>query len=165
MNGTKHTEFLEICRKYGWKCTPQRMAVYEYVRGNLTHPDVDAVWAGVRFSLPSVTRESVYRILNEFSDRGMIRRLDRIESARYDSRTDLHGHFICRRCGRITDFEWPEGVALPLESETGKAEHMELRLIGICRRCSAGAGGTPEWNENLNGCTPIDPSENNPPNN
>ncbi|MBS1371193.1 MAG: transcriptional repressor [Lentisphaeria bacterium] len=136
-----HTEFSTICRKIGWKCTTQRLAVYDFLRGNLTHPDVDAVWAAVRSAVPTITRESVYRILNEFSEMGLIGRLDHIDNARYDSRVGAHGHFICEKCGRISDFDWPEGAAIPPEMLSGKVSHMEIRLVGLCGQCAADGSG------------------------
>lgn len=135
-----HSDFLNICHKNGWKCTSQRLAVYEFLQNNLTHPDVDTVWHAVRGRLPAVTRESIYRILNEFAGKGMIRRLDHIDSARYDSRTEPHGHFLCEKCGRIFDFSWPEGVMLPEKLREKTLSHMEIRLVGICDRCM----GAPE---------------------
>lgn len=137
--GMSHTDFLEICRQNGWKCTSQRLAIYQFLQKNLTHPDVDSVWNAVRGSLPAITRESVYRILNEFSEKGLIRRLDHIDSARYDSRTEPHGHFLCEKCRRIFDFNWPEGVKLPRELEKKPLSHMEIRLVGICERCADAA--------------------------
>ena len=135
------SEFLNICHENGWKCTSQRLAVYEFLHHNLSHPDVDTVWHAVRRKLPALTRESVYRILNEFTEKGMIRRLDHIDSARYDSRTEPHGHFVCEKCGRIVDFNWPEGVVLPGELRGKKLSHMEIRLVGICSRCTDAAEG------------------------
>lgn len=128
---------MTLCREIGWKCTAQRLAVYEFLNGNLAHPDVDSVWNAVRGSLPTITRESVYRILNEFAEKGIIRRLDHIDNARYDSRTEPHGHFICESCGAISDFEWPQGAPLPLESLPKTIHHMEMRLVGVCARCEA----------------------------
>lgn len=136
MGKEKYPEFLDICREAGWKCTSQRLAVYEFLRNNLTHPDVDTVWTAVRGNLPAITRESVYRILNEFSGRGIISRLDHIDNARYDSRTEPHGHFICEKCGRISDFSWPEGMELAREQTRKNVRHMELRLVGICEQCA-----------------------------
>ncbi len=140
MDNDARTEFLNLCRNNGWKCTSQRMAVYDFLRGNMTHPDVDTVWTAVRRALPAITRESVYRILNEFSGRNVIRRLDHIDNARYDSRTEPHGHFICERCGGISDFNWPAGAQVPLVPGAGQVRHMEIRLVGICDRCT----GMPE---------------------
>lgn len=129
-------EFAEMCRRISWKCTSQRMAVYEFLKGNLDHPDVDTVWAAVRESLPTISRESVYRILNEFAEKEIIRRLNHIDNARYDSRTDAHGHFICTKCGKIMDFDWPKGVAIPNGTQSGKVIHKELRLVGFCNECA-----------------------------
>lgn len=127
-------EISAICKEAGWKCTPQRAAVYEYICDNLAHPDVDQVWAAVKAKLPSVTRESVYRILDEFAREGVIRRLDQISRARYDSLTGPHGHFICERCGKIVDFALPEDVRIPPVPH-GKVRHVELRLNGVCNEC------------------------------
>ena len=96
---------------------------------------MDTVLSALRLKLPTVTRESVYRILNEFSERGIIGRLDSIESARYDSRVEPHGHFICEKCGKITDFNWPEGAVIPPDVLSEKVSHMEFRIVGECSEC------------------------------
>ena len=144
MQATRQQEFSKICRDAGWKCTSQRLAVYDFLADNLSHPDVDTVWAAVRSTQPAITRESVYRILNEFAAKGIIRRMDHIDSARYDSRTGAHGHFICEKCGEISDFNWPEGAAVPLDEIPGSVAHMEIRLVGVCRRCAARRKGESE---------------------
>ncbi len=131
-----HRPFKEICRANHWRSTPQRLAIYGFVCDNLTHPGVDEVWEEVKQSLPAVTRESVYRILNEFAQAGIIQRLDHIASARYDSQTAPHGHFICEGCGEITDFSFPDGTALPVHPAAGSVRHIELRISGICDKCS-----------------------------
>ena len=138
---TTYTEFLNLCRKIGWKCTSQRLAVYKFLQGNHTHPDVETVWSAVRSTLPTITRESVYRILNEFVEAGIIGRLDHIDNARYDSRMGAHGHFICGQCGEILDFDWPEGTAIPSEMLSRSVSHMEIRIVGICQRCTPATDG------------------------
>ncbi len=135
MKQEKHKIFMDICRRIGWKCTPQRLAVYDYLCGNRQHPNVDRVWHDIQKTIPSITRESVYRILNELSQHGVICRLDHIESARYDSRTQPHGHFICTKCGAISDFDLPEGVSLPAVDLPGDVHHVEFRAVGICATC------------------------------
>lgn len=88
-----------------------------------------------------VTRESVYRILNELASAGVIQRLDHVERARYDSQTGPHGHFICERCQEITDFSLPAGVDLPRVAVAGTVRHVEFRLSGVCEKCSHQAQG------------------------
>ena len=136
MNKTRHQQFKEICREFGWKCTAQRLAVFSIVHENYSHPGVDDIWAEVRKTMPSVTRESVYRILTEFSGRGLVHRLDHIDTARYDWQVGPHGHFICTRCGAIQDFPLSKAIAVPPKAFDGDVDHMEIRLCGICSQCS-----------------------------
>ena len=138
MDARKQEVFAAFCKKFGWKCTPQRLAVYNCIHGNRKHPDVDSIWAEVKSKLPTVTRESVYRILNEFAGHGLIWRLDHITGARYDSNTTPHGHFICEECGAIADFSLeldPEKFAGQLEIP-GVIKHMEMRFTGLCPECN-----------------------------
>lgn len=136
MKEQKYQKFSEICKKNGLKCTSQRFAVYDFIADNLTHPDVNSVWSQVKKNFPAITRESVYRILNEFVRVGIIYRLDHVTSACYDSQTGPHGHFICETCGEITDFAMPSEVTLPIDSVNGKVRHIELRITGICDKCN-----------------------------
>lgn len=138
MDALKHQGFATLCRKNGWRCTPQRQAVYEFVNGNLSHPDVDTVWEQVKKRIPSITRESVYRLLNEFTQKGILHRLDNVPSARYDSQTAPHGHFICEACAQIQDFKIPADFPMPTKAAKGTVRHIELRFSGICGKCSTG---------------------------
>ena len=141
MDQKTYDDFQAICRRNKWKCTSQRIAVYEYIHNNYTHPNVDDVWVHVKQTLPAITRESVYRILNELAERGVIQRLDHLESARYDSKTGPQGHFICIKCGEISDFDFPEAILSSTKSHGNEIRHIELRLSGICDKCKETATG------------------------
>lgn len=145
MASAHHENFAQICRRFKWKCTPQRLAVYECVCHNRCHPDVDSVWATVKNQLPTVSRESVYRILNEFSSHDLIWRLDHVTSARYDSNTVPHGHFICENCGSIADFALNEDISVFSDTVPGSVKHMEIRFTGLCENCQP-AGNKPACN-------------------
>ncbi len=132
-----YRKFKEICAKNGWKCTSQRLAVHDFIAANLDHPGVDEAWKHIKQTLPAVTRESIYRILNEFAGAGLIHRLDHMASARYDSRVDAHGHFICEICGGMSDFDWPQGTIVPDGVLSGNVSHMEIRIVGRCKNCAS----------------------------
>lgn len=133
--------FPAFCREKGLKCTAQRLAVFAAVRAICDHPSVDEIWQRVKLSVPTITRESVYRILNEFVDLGLVGRMDALSAARYDTDTRPHAHFICEVCGKVTDYPMPEGVGLP-PGFTGAFRHIELRLTGRCEACRLiGRGG------------------------
>ncbi len=89
--------FTALCKKHCWKRTAQRRAVFTYLCGNREHPTVDTVWRRVRTTVPDVSLDSVYRILDDFAGAGVIRRLEGAKVIRYDADTRPHEHFVCSR--------------------------------------------------------------------
>lgn len=133
--------FSAMCREHSWKRTSQRRAVFNYLCGNHDHPTVETVWRGVRKTLPDVSLDSVYRILDDFAEAGVIRRLAGGKVIRYDSDTTPHEHFVCRRCGVMHDFRGMDvGRVMACCGEFGKVESVELTVSGVCRQCLAEAG-------------------------
>ena len=132
----KYDAFRQLCRDRGYKCTRQRFAVYSFMKENRKHPDVDQVWNHVRKELPSITRESVFRILNELADSGVAYRLDQIIHARFDGQSRSHGHLICGKCGAIADFELPDSLPSNPALAGFTANHVELRICGLCGKCA-----------------------------
>ncbi len=131
--------FSAICRARNWKRTAQRRAVFDYLCGNLEHPTVEAVWNGVRAALPNVSLDSVYRILDDFSGIGLIKRLEGAKSIRYDADTGTHAHFICSKCGRMRDVSClgAERIADRC-GEFGRVDSVELSVHGVCNECLRG---------------------------
>lgn len=127
-------EFPAFCHAQGLKCTAQRLTVFEIVHGLRTHPSVDDVWEAARPKIRTITRESVYRILNEFAAVGLIQRMDSFAGARYDSSRKPHAHFICEMCGHVADSPMPDGFKMPAEI-SGIVHNVELRVTGICVSC------------------------------
>ena len=127
--------FRQLCRAHGCKCTPQRYAVYRYIYGNSQHPDVNTVWGHVGHEIPGITRESVFRILCEFAEFGVIGRVTKLSETRFDGRAGDHGHMIFERCGAIIDFDLPEDVKGVNVLDGFLPKHMELQISGLCAKC------------------------------
>lgn len=133
-----YREFSDICRKHDWRFTSSRFAVYKCIRHNKKHPIVDDVWKNVRELLPNISRESVYRILTDFANGGLIYTLERPDVvARYDSNPKPHHHFFCTCCGRIFDFftEDLDPIVLEKTRNIGRTDRIEARIQGVCQDC------------------------------
>ena len=131
-------EFSEICHKLGLRVTSPRLVVYRHIRGNQTHPIVDEIWEATQKDLPNISRESVYRILTSFAEKGLIYQLERSDVvARYDSNPLRHDHFFCERCGRIFDFNAEEIDPIVRKTATpiGQINRVEARVLGVCQDC------------------------------
>ena len=131
-------EFCDLCSRVGLKVTTPRLAVYRYMKDNTEHPKVAKVWEGVKRELPTISRETVYRVLNDLASHDVIRLLDPADvTARYDASVQRHDHFFCSQCGRVYDFTVPDLPDLvQAQAETlGRIDYVEVRAYGVCRQC------------------------------
>ena len=114
----------------------QRDAIIAYLAGTTSHPTADEVYAAVKDELPNIGIATVYRNLNQLSADGEIRKIECGTVDRFDYRTADHGHFTCRRCGRVSDvfmdFAKMEALA---DVMPGKPDFCEMMFYGICKEC------------------------------
>ncbi|HEV2281100.1 MAG TPA: Fur family transcriptional regulator [bacterium] len=128
-----------LLRVRGGRLTPQRLAIYEAVVGQTTHPSVEMVHAAVRTRFPGVSRATVYTTLGLFADLCLIQEVGgRVR--RYDGRAGRHVNLVCERCGGVTDIADPRLEAL--ERRTAMRAGFDVRsarfeLHGVCPRCRA----------------------------
>jgi Fur family peroxide stress response transcriptional regulator len=106
------------------------------------HPAAETVYEQVSQIIPSISRATVYRILNQFVEQGVIAQLHVPESAdRYDDLLSPHYHLLCNSCKRIvdlTDFYCDFGkLQLPQDDVAGcRITGMELLFLGVCSECA-----------------------------
>ena len=125
--------------------TVQKSIVLQALHELANHPTADAVYDHVHASHPSISKATVYRVLNKMSDEDQILRV-RINNGadHFDHQVFPHYHVRCIECGRVDD------VIIPLLSEVEEqAVEASLYLItgcslqfdGICPACQdAGFG-------------------------
>ena len=83
----------------------------------------------------------MYRTLGTFEQHELIIRVDTVESqARFEAEMGKHHHIICKKCGKITDFQWDsfDDKALPPDViKWGSVGKRQATLYGICSECQA----------------------------
>jgi Fur family transcriptional regulator, peroxide stress response regulator len=132
------TEFKQKCRDKRLKITPQRTIIYEELINSTDHPSVDILYKRVKDKLPDISFDTVYRTLMTFNSIGIAEIVEGINtSKRYDGNTRKHYHFICLRCGKITDihdipfeFEIPEII-----KEQYSPSSVRIFFEGTCENC------------------------------
>ncbi len=120
----------------GINATAQRVAIYRYLKTHLTHPTVDEVFLALRTDMPTLSKTTVYNTLKLFYEKGLVYQLtiDDVE-VRYDAETVYHGHFLCRRCGRIYNVTLPPHDAMKEDLNGFDITDCEVNFRGICRNC------------------------------
>lgn len=128
--------------------TPQRDRVARAIFAGGEHLSVDGIERRLRDDGAHVGTATIYRAVDVLLESGLVRAHDFGEGfKRYEAlRTPgQHGHLICARCGRVTEFATDRFERLlPLVADEHQFQHhthrVEIRgLCRICRDADAGA--------------------------
>jgi len=121
----------------GFKLTPQRLAILDYLEGNTSHPSAEDIYKAVSVQFPTMSFATVYNTLDSLKEKGYVLELT-IDPAkkRFDPCTDLHHHLICTVCSRVQDLHIDFSIDLPDHVKanfTITGNHIEF--YGICPVC------------------------------
>lgn len=127
----------EKYRELGIKLTPQRIAILDYLEGNLSHPSAEDVYRAVLGKFPTMSFATVYNTLETLKERGMVAELTGDPGKkRFDPNPRRHHHLICTRCRRILDVHADFRLPVPDEDRAGfeiTGNHIEF--YGTCPDC------------------------------
>jgi Fe2+ or Zn2+ uptake regulation protein len=131
--------FISRCQERGIRMTTQRLAVFQALAHDATHPTADSLYSILRKTMPALSLSTVYRILESLEQEKLIRRVSANDGlARYDARLAPHQHLVCRLCGRMTDLE-DDSFSLHRLSDIHFdgfiAEELDIRILGTCLDC------------------------------
>lgn len=123
-------------RAAGLRSTPARVAVLEHFHrtgGTQSHADVLA-------ALDRLDRVTVYRVLVDLAEAGLLTRTDlgdrvwRFELARH---AEDHPHFVCTDCGSV---QCLDGLSIAVSGakvpKAVRARKISIQLKGRCDACS-----------------------------
>lgn len=131
-------DIAEVLRNNGYKVTPQRLAVYEAIDHNMTHPNAVAIYKKLQPKYPSMSLATVYKTMEIFAKIGVVQVLQCEEDAhRYDYNTSPHAHIRCVRCNRVMDVNVDQKtLAANAADQTGfKVDSVNISFTGLCKDC------------------------------
>lgn len=127
------------------KYSRQRQVIHNFLITRNDHPTADVVYRNVRQEDPHISLGTVYRNLTLLADRGEIQRLhvgDGVDH--FDADTSLHSHFVCTRCGCVTDLSLScleDMINRAKQVFDGEIDNLDACFHGVCADClNAGAG-------------------------
>lgn len=126
-------------RAAGLRVTAPRLAVLSWLVEH-PHDTADAIAAGVRDGLGSVSTQAVYDVLRACTRAGLLRR---VEPAGYPARFETragghHHHLLCRGCGRTEDVDCAIGATPCLDPSLSAGyavDDAEVVFWGRCPDC------------------------------
>lgn len=139
-------KFAGFATERGLRLTGQRRAIADVFFRAAGHHSAEEIARLVRENHPGIGPATVYRTLRLLKDAGLAAGMSAGDGlARYESpflRTH-HDHLVCRRCGRIVEFENDQIEALQqrvAERHGFVVTDHRLELYGICGACRGRAG-------------------------
>jgi Fur family peroxide stress response transcriptional regulator len=123
----------------GTKRSRQREKILQVLNGTTSHPTAEWVHEHVREQIPRVSLGTIYRNLHILTAQGRIQELDFGEGIhRYDATVDQHYHFVCERCGTVSDLPVsPKNDIHDLVRDVvpGEVRSHRLDFFGVCSDC------------------------------
>lgn len=88
------------------KLTPQRIAVYKYLKSTEEHPSAETIYKALQPEYPTMSLATVYKALKTLVEVDLVQELNVGEgNFRYDGNTCPHSHIQCLQCGRVEDIK------------------------------------------------------------
>lgn len=121
------------------KRSKQRERIFQILRSTRTHPTAEWIYEQVRSQMPRISLGTVYRNLHILTRQKRIQELDFGEGTRrYDAFTGEHYHFVCERCGTVSDLDIEPMQDLNARidpSIPGIVRSHRLDFFGVCSNC------------------------------
>ncbi|MBP7223385.1 MAG: transcriptional repressor [Sedimentibacter sp.] len=123
-------------KKNNIRLTHQRLKVLEYLSNSKDHPTVEKIYNDLKREVPSLSKTTIYNTLNYLSELNLIKVLTIDENeAHFDAVKESHGHFKCRSCGKIYDFDIDMDSIDTKELDNFKVNEKLVYYKGICPGC------------------------------
>ncbi len=117
----------------------KREAILALLRSVTCHPSAEWLHARLLTDFPDLSLGTVYRNLRQLAEEGLIVSVGVIGGQeRFDGNTAPHGHFVCRRCGAVTDVPLKGGRSFHRDVERltgGRVQDVETTAYGLCANC------------------------------
>ncbi|MGL5615209.1 MAG: Fur family transcriptional regulator [Sarcina sp.] len=133
----------KIFKEKKLKLTPQRLAVYKYLKGTDEHPSAETIYKAIQEEYPTMSLATVYKTLKTLAEVNLVLELNLGEgNFRYDAKTEDHSHIQCVKCGKVVDLFGLE--VEDLNNTASKISNFEILnsqsyFYGVCGECKENA--------------------------
>ena len=123
-----------------YRYSRQRERILEVLRSTQSHPTATWLYDTIKSEFPRLSLGTVYRNLAILVDQGLVQKIDAGSTFdRFEAKTEPHYHLICRKCGKIEDFEklfFPEIDEEISRSTDFDIEGHRIDFFGTCSDCN-----------------------------
>jgi Fur family peroxide stress response transcriptional regulator len=136
----KLEDLVSSLREEGFRITPQRIAIVDYLLKTVDHPSADRIHKVIQRKYPMVSLSTVYKTLELLKEKRLVNEIEVDGETRFDAHTDEHVNLVCMNCGKIDDVD--EDVLKNIQIRAAKkSKYLILKssfeLFGYCNNCKA----------------------------
>ena len=121
------------------KITPQRLAVYQYLKSTNEHPSAEIIYNALQATYPTMSLATVYKSLKTLVEVNLVQELNVGEgNFRYDANCFEHCHIQCVKCGKVEDLmnlPLPNLNSIVEENSDYKVNWNKVFFYGLCKEC------------------------------
>ena len=133
-------DLVSSLREEGFRITPQRVAILEYLLRTDDHPSAEYIHQVVKKQYPMVSLSTVYKTLDLLKEKKLVGQIEVGGETRFDADTGAHINLVCMNCGKIDDLD--ENSLNEIQSRAAKkSKYMIVKgnfeLIGYCNDCKS----------------------------
>lgn len=133
-------QLVSSLRDEGFRITPQRVAIVEYIMGTVEHPSAEQIYQKVKKEYPMVSLSTVYKTLDLLRKKRLVNEIDVNGESRFDANTGEHINLVCLSCGKIEDID--ESSVKEIRAKAAKkSRYLIVRsnfdLYGYCSYCKS----------------------------
>ncbi len=142
----KEKSHADVLKQLGLKVTPKRIAVLNILAGEEAYVSPEDIWKSMKLNFNRIGLPTVYRILDELSEGGVISKIlhpNRHLYYYYCRNSSHHHHFICVSCRKVEDLNFCASKEIEKEvarNIKGKVLSHILQINGLCGSCSRKEG-------------------------
>ena len=127
-------------RDEGFRITPQRIAIVEYMLNTEEHPSAEHIHNVVQKKYPMVSLSTVYKTLELLREKKLVNEIDVDGESRFDAHVDEHINLVCMNCGKIEDVD--DTTLKDIQTRVArKSKYLILKssfeLRGYCSHCKS----------------------------
>ena len=128
-----------VLKQKGFKMTPQRRLIVEYIHDNQSHLTAEALINFLDTRAPGINKSTVYRTLDLLEESGCVVKSEMNGRFIYHHAEEgHHHHLVCRVCGRTIDCN--ENILADLKKSLQEkldfqADLKHVMINGVCSAC------------------------------
>ena len=133
-------QVIDTLREEGFRITPQRTAIVDYLLKTEDHPSAELIHRVVKRRYPMVSLSTIYKTLDLLKEKRLVNEIEVDGEARFDAHTDEHINLVCMNCGKIEDVD--EELLRDIQNRVAKkSKYLILKssfeLLGYCSSCKS----------------------------